>query len=222
MRILIESFSRLLEDGSPSLSSIDYLIVGTERVHYILATLVDSFPEIDRNLPLIELVVQCLNDIARNIDVSSNAYGADHFYSGVRGRPRLVIPQDMLEYLIGYRFSVPQVAQLLQTSVSTVRRRMTEFGITIRSTYSTIDNEQLDEIVSELQRHYPNCGYRLLKGHLAAMGHRLQESRIRDSLRRVDPVGVMSRWIHSIQRRRYSVAGPNMLWHIDGNHKLIR
>ena len=73
---------------------------------------------------------------------------------------------------------------------------------------STIDDEQLDRIVSDLQRHYPNCGYRLLKGHLAAMGHRLQENRIRDSLRRIDPVGVMSRWIHTIQRRRYSVPGP--------------
>ena len=134
----------------------------------------------------------------------------------------ICIPHNVLEYLIGNRFSVPQVAQLLQTSISTVRRCMMEFGITIRSTYSTIDDEQLDRIVSDLQRHYPNCGYHLLKGHLAAMGHRLQESRIRDSLRRIDPVGVMSRWIHTIQRRRYSVPGPNMLWHIDGNHKLIR
>ena len=58
----------------------------------------------------------------------------------------ICIPHNVLEYLIGNRFSVPQVAQLLQTSISTVRRRMMEFGITIRSTYSTIDDEQLDRI----------------------------------------------------------------------------
>lgn len=55
--------------------------------------------------------------------------GAHYLYSGERGRPRLIIPRNVLEYLIGNRFSVPQVAQLLQTSISTVRRRMMEFGI---------------------------------------------------------------------------------------------
>lgn len=124
--------------------------------------------------------------------------------------------------MIGNRFSVRQSAQLLHVSISTLRRRMLDFGISVRSTYSTINDSQLDGIVAELQHTYPNSGYRLLKGHLAALGHRVQENRIRDSLRRVDPIGVMSRWIHSVQRRRYSVPGPNMLWHIDGNHKLIR
>ena len=46
--------------------------------------------------------------------------------------------------------------------------------------------------------------------------------RIRDSLRRIDPVGVVSRLIHTVNRRTYSVPSPNALWHVDGNHKLIR
>ena len=29
------------------------------------------------------------------------------------------------------------------------------------------------------------------------------------------------RRLHSLYRHRYSVAGPQHLWHIDGNHKLI-
>ena len=56
---------------------------------------------------------------------------------------------------------------------------MCEFGITIRSTYTVIDDTELDTLVQELQHQYPNCGYRLLKGHLASMGYRVQESRIR-------------------------------------------
>lgn len=28
--------------------------------------------------------------------------------------------------------------------------------------------------------------------------------------------------LHVLRRRQYSVPGPNALWHIDGNHKLIR
>lgn len=39
---------------------------------------------------------------------------------------------------------------------------------------------------------------------------------------RIDPSGAALRSVVSIERRTYSVAGPNSLWHIDGNHKLIR
>ena len=42
-------------------------------------------------------------------------------------------------------------------------------------------------------------------------------------LRRVDPIGVTERWLRSpIHRRNDYVPAPLSLWHIDGNHKLIR
>ena len=61
-----------------------------------------------------------------------------------------------------------------------------------------------------------------MQGHLLSLGHRVQQTRIRESLMRVDPEGIVSRWITSIRRHTYSVAAPNSLWHVDGNHKLIR
>ena len=30
------------------------------------------------------------------------------------------------------------------------------------------------------------------------------------------------RWFQITERRSYNVASPNALWHIDGNHKLVR
>lgn len=48
---------------------------------------------------------------------------------------------------------------------------------------------------------FPTAGQKTLAGHLRSLGYHLQRSR---------------HW------RRYKVAGPNSLWHIDGNHKLIR
>lgn len=39
---------------------------------------------------------------------------------------------------------------------------------------------------------------------------------------RVDPCGVQQRMRNILHRREYKVKGPNSLWHIDGNHKLIR
>ena len=61
-----------------------------------------------------------------------------------------------------------------------------------------------------------------MSSHLQIRGHRVQQSRVRESMRRVDPIGVVYRWSQTIHRRAYHVSCPNALWHIDGNHALIR
>ena len=59
-------------------------------------------------------------------------------------------------------------------------------------------------------------------GALKSLGIKVHRERLRESLRRIDTFNVANRWIQIIPRRKYNVAGPNSLWHIDGNHKLIR
>lgn len=49
----------------------------------------------------------------------------------------------------------------------------------------------------------------------------MSRRRIRESLRRVDPVGVESCIRRVLHRRTYSVPAPNDLWYSDGHHKLI-
>ena len=46
--------------------------------------------------------------------------------------------------------------------------------------------------------------------------------RMRESLIRTDPVGMMNCWAQAIKRRKCQVKSPLGLWHINGNHKLIR
>ena len=65
---------------------------------------------------------------------------------------------------------------------------------------------------------YPNSGYRLMHGYLLSRGHRITQARIRDSLHRVDPEGIVIRWASAVQRRKYTVRFSSSLWHIDGNH----
>ena len=86
----------------------------------------------------------------------------------------------------------------------------------------TFTDEQLIREVGEIRRLTPNIGQRRLLGALRARGIRIQRWRIRECLRRVDPLGTSLRWNGTIYRRSYSVPTPNSLWHIDGNHKLIR
>ncbi|CAH3159093.1 unnamed protein product [Porites lobata] len=73
-------------------------------------------------------------------------------------------------------------------------------------------------------REFPNCGYKRITGLLLNLGHRILQNRIRECMRRVNPEGVLLRVLElrTVCQRRYQVSGSLALWHIDGNHKLIR
>ena len=64
------------------------------------------------------------------------------------GRPRLDIPKEQLEYLLAMGFSGPQISNAIGASLSTIRRRMTQYGLTIGSLYSDITDQELDSVVS--------------------------------------------------------------------------
>uniref|UniRef100_A0A3P9AHD1 Integrase catalytic domain-containing protein n=2 Tax=Esox lucius TaxID=8010 RepID=A0A3P9AHD1_ESOLU len=117
-----------------------------------------------------------------------------------------------------------QIALIFTVSVRTIHRRMTQYGLSVRQTYSAISDEDLKRMVSDFIETCPNTGYTLVMGYLQSIGIRVQQNRVCDTLRAVDPVGTVLRGLelHIIPRRTYSVPGPLSLWHIDGNHKLCR
>lgn len=57
----------------------------------------------------------------------------------------------------------------------------------------------------------------MLDGMLRRLGHRVQYDRICQSLLRIDPVRQIFERIR-IRQQTYRVAGPNALWHYDGQH----
>ena len=114
-------------------------------------------------------------------------------FSGERGRPKLEITKPMLEFFFGHGFSASTTARLLHVCLRTVRRRMSEFGMLIRSQYSNISIEELDTLITSIQFQYPNCGYRMMIGHLRTFNHRVQQTRVREAMLRTDPQGVISR-----------------------------
>ena len=74
----------------------------------------------------------------------------------------------------------------------------------------------------KLEYHFPMCGNQQMQAHLLSRGFRVQQHRVRETQRRVDPEGTLLRRLNGIFRREYSVPAPQSLYHIDGNHKLIR
>lgn len=152
----------------------------------------------------------------------SSGWEAGLHFSGRRGRPRFIIPEDTLRHLIEHGFSVPSVSRMLGVSISTIRRRMSDLDVYVSDAYTTMSDSELDEKVREIKQLFPYCGCKMLQGHLRSAGVVVQQKRVRESLRRTDPCGTMLRWFSAIHRRHYSVPHSQYLWHIDGNHKLIR
>ena len=88
--------------------------------------------------------------------------------------------------------------------------------------YSAISDDDLDLKIRAVKGNKPNDGEVLMKAHLLSEGIRVPRAKLRASIHRVDPVGTAERRSTAIKRRKYLVEKVNDVWHIDGNHKLIR
>ena len=139
-----------------------------------------------------------------------------------RGRPPLNITEDHLLYLYENDFSVADIAHMFNCSTRTVYRRMHALGLSRRGRYSGITDDELDEEIQDINSRHSEAGCQIVEGMLRSQGILIQRERIRNSLRRVDPQGTQNRLIRALHRREYSVVSSNVLWHIDGNHKLVR
>ena len=223
---LVQDMRRMLDEDSVTADRIEYHISVLDR---LLRGLMLVFrPNLDGNeilsmIASVQNVISSLEGAITQLDSSvSVGYSPPVLFVGERGRPKLDISRQMLEYFLDHRFAATRIAMLMHVSLSTVRRRMAEFGLSVQSRYSNMSDGELDRIVTTIMHQHPHCGYRMIQGFLASLGHRVQQNRVRDCLIRLDPEGVIARWNCTVHRRSYSVATPNALWHIDGNHRLIR
>ena len=81
---------------------------------------------------------------------------------------------------------------------------------------------ELDRQMADITKEFPRCGEGLMKQLLIGKNIKVQRRRLRDSLHKVDGHGIEQRRTGRLQRRVYNVQGPNHLWHVDTNYKLIR
>uniref|UniRef100_A0A3B1K996 Integrase core domain-containing protein n=1 Tax=Astyanax mexicanus TaxID=7994 RepID=A0A3B1K996_ASTMX len=113
------------------------------------------------------------------------------------------------------------MADILNVSLNTVKRRLRHFGLS--RSYSEMSDSVLDDTIRDLVAGNDQLGPEAVRAQLGASGIRVQRSRVRESMRRVNPTAAALRAMsQTLHRRRYHVAGPNSLWHLDGKHKLIR
>ena len=143
------------------------------------------------------------------------------YYFRGAGRPKKLIPEDRLRRLLELKVPLAQIARDLGVSIPSLYKFIRENGISHQK-YSTLSEQEVENSVKEVKKRHPNAGEIMIQGHLQSQGLTLQRHKIRKAIHAVDPDGVEARRRPTIKRRVYSVPYPNYLWHIDGNHKLIR
>lgn len=143
----------------------------------------------DEQFPALLLIGECLDELRYLADTLDRpvvtGYESIVMNDGSIGRPTYDIPKEQLEFLLSKKFPVPKVASLLGVSVSTVRRRMEQHGLTVHALYSALSDCDLDALVRSIQERFGVCGNRQMQGHLLAQGVRVQQQRVRESQRRV-------------------------------------
>ncbi len=202
-------------------SDYDCLAFRVDHLNHVLvycSTVINVPPEVN------ELLNQCQGILEAFGNTIEEGYFAPTVKTGLRGQPAYNITKDELLFLVSSGFNIPQISSLLNVGKRTIERRLHEFGISINTSFSSLGNSELDAIVQEIVREFPNIGYRRLIGFLRVRGINIQQQRVRESLRRVDPEGVLLRAVelNVVRRQPYFVPSPLALWHIDGYHKLIR
>jgi len=139
------------------------------------------------------------------------------------GRPCYAISKETMLRLREMGYSWSAVATAFSVSRWTIYRRARQFDIATINRFSNITDEELEEVIREFLANQSRLvGFSLVYGFLESILVHVQQYRVRDVLRRLDPLFNQLRWAAIVHRRTYNVRAPNSLWHIDGHHSLVK
>ena len=222
---------------SPELNLKQYICNNVNEIIRILENLSHDRKEYDHAVYKLEHVIQIgvrsevqglwqrtfLNELLNDLIVAYNKLLEEEsqpfdgtrqpsvVYAGAAGRPLIDIPRQTLKMYLNFGFSLIKISEMLGVSQKTISRTIRQFGLLEEvPRYTEISNENLDTVAAEIYHELPNCGVRRMKGFLNAKGMRIQWERVRASLWRIDPEGILMRTmqLNLVQRRHYSVPGP--------------
>lgn len=142
-------------------------------------------------------------------------------HSGNPGRPHTFISLEKVDYLLSHGFKVCEIAHMFLVHRTTLWRRLRHENVMFVR-YSDVGDDELISVMKDITNNHPHTGVSMMLGHLNARGIKVQHRRVRKLLRELDPAASVVRWGLTAVRRKYSVPGPNYLWHVDGHHALIR
>lgn len=217
------------EDNSIPLDYLECRLDGHFQIVHAIAVALENENHVHDELKLlIEELLQVMQGLLQEVstakvtrrqrEVSSRAW-VPNTEESTGGRPRYNITKEQIETLRETGMKWKGIALCLGISESTLYRRRQELGL--HGSFVNISDGELRAVVFEILSQTPYAGESYVSGGLRARGIFVQRHRIRAMLQQTDPIGRALRRRTAIQRRHYNVKGPNHLWHIDGNHKLV-
>ena len=136
------------------------------------------------------------------------------------GRPRRILNQDELERLLQLNIPICEIAKQLGVARNTIYTSIAHYGINYEQ-FSRMSQADIEREVEHIKKDHPTAGEVMVQGHLTSRGLQVPRQAVRRAIHAVDPDGVEERKRKPI-RRVYRNPFPNFVWHIDGNHKLVR
>ncbi len=245
----MDEFLRELEyfvTAASQLEGVSAQTVAEDTVHKIenylniVSAIIQSFEEDQDDDAEVRQLAQLFNDLVKDlqeilsrwldievgIDPDSPYIGLklEKEFNGSRGRPKYVIKREQLLFLRDLRFTWTRIALMYGIGRRTLYNIRSELGLAgpHHDNVTIISDADLREAVEDIKRVMPEAGQNMVRGLLRARNINVSMVRIRECIVEVDPINTALRWASPRSRRVYSVPHPNSLWHIDGNHKLIR
>ena len=112
-----------------------------------------------------------------------------------RGRPKYDLDLDRALELHDMELSWDQVAKAMGVTRQTLYNQLNASGrSTARRPFTNIGDDDLDLLIAEISDHHPLAGSVIVRGHLEAIGVHVPLNDIKDSLRRVNAIGVSLGW----------------------------
>ncbi|KAJ8048357.1 hypothetical protein HOLleu_00635 [Holothuria leucospilota] len=142
------------------------------------------------------------------------------FRNGRMARERLIKSYFNQGYAYKEIVAILYTRYNISLSVRQLKRILREHGLYRRKHLDRMEDVAI--AIEELSTSGSLLGYRLMHHRIrCSYGLRTNRETVRQILGALDPDGVEARTSRRLRRRLYWAAGPNYIWHIDGNDKLI-
>ncbi|KAJ3061118.1 hypothetical protein HDU98_002985 [Podochytrium sp. JEL0797] len=179
-------------------------------------------------IPALQEEMDALSNCISNVDDEiKKAYGGrirvDFVHTGGRGRPKKVVDLGQVLEMRKLGVTWTFIALLADMDRSTISKQMRAAGCVDPYNWTDISDNDLLIQVKDIIARFPTYGAGFVMSQLQIeFKTRVSRNRVRHMMHVADPAGVMNRLVKTVVRRKYNVAGPHSLQHIDGNHKLIQ
>lgn len=108
-----------------------------------------------------------------------------------QGRPHFIIDLDHASELHDMDLTWKQIASAMGVSQGTLYNHFHAAGrSTARQQFLEINESDLIELITDVAQRHPLSGSVVVQGHLEALGVHVLRERIRESLRKIDAIGV--------------------------------